>query len=231
MLLFSYGSNTNDAHLRRWIPHNFVRTGQLHNYKLVFDHFGFANIRCSVGDTVHGTISQVNEADISKLKLKEFMYGLIDVNVDGTSCKAYQSLLLPVELGVTERYKDLVVRGYQSHGLPLPAMPESRLKLCINVAGTLFGIYLLQFDHPVLVALGLILVAIDGSMVIDELLETGFYDRLRHRHHRVHFMLFKIIPTFVMAPLIIYFAENNILRATGILFLLVDLLTLSQACV
>lgn len=228
MLLFSYGSNVNDAHLRSWIPHRFVRIGRLDGYELVFDHFGYANIKPGSG-AVLGTISEIADIDITTLRWKEPMYKLVDVIIGGTDCKTFISSVRPGAWSMSERYRSILTAGYRAHMLPLPDLPPNRLKLLINVSGTLFGAFLTRMAHPVLRAIGLLLLLVDGSMVMDELAGTSVYELIEQEHKQSYYILFRLIPTFIMAPLILYYSEDPVLTAAAIVFLLVDLFTLKAS--
>ena len=62
-------------------------------------------------------------------------------------------------------------------------------------------------------------------MVIDQIAKYKFYTKFSNKYPNFYFLLFKIIPTFVMAPYIIL-KGNTFLKISGILFLLVDILIL-----
>ena len=235
MYLFSYGSNTNTKHLKKIINFCYRTNGLLQNYKLVFNHFGFyGNIEKQLGEDVVGTIIEIDEENFNKLKKKEFMYETLQLDILGEdnlryNCVVFKSLATFKEIGVLPYYHKLIVDGYMEHGLDIPKIKQFNydlFKVIINSMGSLFGIILIIYTQYKLI--GLLLLLVDFSMVLDQIFNnTKFYNSLNKKYPKLFFFLFKIIPTFVFAPYLIV-KGKGILKYMGILFLLVDIITLTK---
>ena len=69
MYLFSYGSNTNQEHLDRFIKSKYITNGTLTDYKLYFNHlFVYANIMKYIGSYVRGTIHSISKMNNNPLR-------------------------------------------------------------------------------------------------------------------------------------------------------------------
>lgn len=235
MFLFSYGANMSKDHLNKLINYTFYDTGVLNNFKLKFNHFGlYGNIEESFGNNVYGTIINIDKNNLKKLKKMEFMYNTIKVKVNDSKnniieCLTFKSQMPLMELGVLPKYEKKIIEGYTENKLPIPEIKKFNyelFKLLINTLGFCFGIYLYFLTKFKLI--GVLLFIVDFSMVIDQILnDTNFYNNFSNKYPKLFFFLYKIIPTFVFAPYIIY-AGDGILQYTGIIFLIIDIITLTK---
>lgn len=233
MYLFSYGANMSKNHLNKIINYKFLDTGILKNFKLKFNHFGlYGNIEESLGSNIYGTIINIDKNNLNKLKKIEFMYKIIKVKVNDSKnniieCLAFKSKVPLMEIGVLPKYQKKVIEGYEENNLPLPKIKKFNyelFKVIINTLGFCFGIYLHFYTKFKLI--GVLLFIVDFSMVIDQIFnDTRFYNNFSDKYPKLFFFLYKIIPTFVFAPYIIY-NGNELLKYGGIIFFIVDIITL-----
>ena len=88
---------------------------------------------------------------------------------------------------------------------------DKKVILIINICGFLFGSYLYLFTPFKII--GLLLAFVDLTMVIDQITKYKFYNKFSNKYPNFYFLLFKIIPTFVMAPIYNskgkYFSKNK----------------------
>jgi len=205
MYLFSYGSNTHEDHLKKFVKAMYITNGTLKDYKLYFNHlFIYANIMKEIGKVTHGTIHKI--ASITdKLEAKEIFCKLIDVDVLGDDkknykCKTYISKLPLINLFVLPYYKKLLEEGYKHRNLVMPAI-NSLYLFIIHCFGLIFGMYLLFYTKYKYI--GMILVFIDFSLVLDHMLEYNVYNSLRSKYK----LLTKIkifIPFVLLITYLIY---------------------------
>ena len=162
------------------------------------------------------------------------MYDTIKVKVTDSKnnqvdCLAFKSKLPIFELGVLPNYEKKIIEGYTENNLPIPNIKKFNyelFKLIINTMGFCFGIYLYLYTNFKII--GILLFMVDFSMVLDQILNnTNFYNSFSYKYPNLFFFLYKIIPTFVFAPYIIYNGKG-LLQYSGIIFLIVDILTLSK---
>ena len=208
MFLFSYGANTNNNHLNKIVNYKFIDTALLNNFKLKFNHFGlYGNIIEDFGSSVYGTIIDIDNINLKKLKKIEFMYDTIKVKVTDSKnnqvdCLAFKSKLPIFELGVLPNYEKKIIEGYTENNLPIPNIKKFNyelFKLIINTMGFCFGIYLYLYTNFKII--GILLFMVDFSMVLDQILNnTNFYNSFSYKYPNLFFFLYKIIPTFVFAP-------------------------------
>ena len=76
-------------------------------------------------------------------------------------------------------------------------LSDKKVILIINICGFLFGSYLYLFTP--LKVIGLLLAFVDLTMVVDQIKKCNFYNKFSNNYPYIYFLLFKIIPTFVMA--------------------------------
>ncbi len=233
MLIFSYGANVNTDYLNTFIDYKFIDTGILYDYQIIFNHFGlYGNIKKNNGYKVYGTIIEINDINFKKLKKKEFMYNIIKLNIftsknKNIECYVFKSKFELSELGITNNYRNKIIKGYKRYNLPIPNFKKKfnyqSFKLFINTLGFLFGLYLFYFTN--MKTIGLTLFFVDFTMVIDQLFnKTYFYNNLSYKYPQIFFIFYKIIPLFFAVNIINN--SNKFLKFSGIIFLIVDILVL-----
>jgi hypothetical protein len=143
-LYFAYGSNMNQEGLDQWCKckgENLIRlintcAARLNNYHLVFNYFsvsrngGVANIMVSRGACVYGLLSEVTDADLATLRVKEGCpncYEEIEVTVekfDGTIVKGVKTYKVVPACETTDhqpptrQYLSLIMSNVAKNNLP-----------------------------------------------------------------------------------------------------------------
>ena len=233
MYLFCYGANMSHKHLNKLVKYNIISKCVLKNYKLVFNHFGFyGNIKREFNQNVFGILIEIDKDNLNKLKKNEFMYKLTKIKVYSLennatyNCLAFKSLFTPFELGALPKYEDKIKSGFRENNMRAPVIKKFNyylLKLIINTIGFMFGLFLFLFTKFKFI--GLILFLVDLSMVIDQILNSNFYNKFSSSYPRLFFTLFKIIPTFIIVPYL-FIKGNFYLKLISIGAFLVDIQTL-----
>ena len=134
----AYGSNLNLEQMAKRCPDaEFVGTGMLEEYELQFRGKAggaYATIEQKTGKQVPILLWKISGRDEKRLDLYEgypSFYGkqTVEVEIDGT---AYTAMLYEMQPGMeynspSPQYYHTIQEGYQTLGLPLPALEEAFL--------------------------------------------------------------------------------------------------------
>ena len=125
MLYFAFGSNLNQKQMKkRCKDSKYIGCYSLKNYKLVFRNFylggGVADIQKQKKSTVLGAIYQISRSDEKKLDVYEdfpILYKKYYFNYYGKEIMTYTMVKKTSFKFPTERYLNIVKRGYKDCGL------------------------------------------------------------------------------------------------------------------
>ena len=137
---FAFGANMDTAIFvdRRGMSPASMEPAELPGYRLVFDQAGipliepaFANIQAAPDDVVHGVLYRLTHDELAQLDRMEgggdaYDHHMVDVvgrDTGPATAHAYLATRTRGGLAPSRRYRDILVRGAEQHGLP-PAWVE-----------------------------------------------------------------------------------------------------------